>query len=479
MLHHTKTSATTREAQQLMPVTVDDECWEDLLGHVRQGVLVPIVGPGLLTTGGDAQRPSVTHAIGARLAARYGLPFAPDARVTTDEAVSAFLRLRGRDEAERLYRVIDDLLAELAPAPPEALRRLAGIMPLRLFISTTPDRLLAQAIDDVRFSGAPYARELWFSPNQSTPEQQKNTRPPTPGEVTVFQLFGRTSSTPQYAIHDEDRLEWLHALLTGTARLPDWVSSCLKDQPLLFIGCDVPDWLGRFLLRMSSHTRLSVTSKQFFFVGSSASSNVDLAAFFATHCGRTRVQQIDMSPQDFATELARRTDDAGGSPPDARSAWTDPPRPPVPGTIFISYTRRDVVAARRLEAAIVALGGDAWLDQRRIQPGDEWEREILSGIRRDIRLFVALISRHTETADEAYVFKEWHEAVQRAPSIPGRRFLIPIVIDEEFRDPRQLRQIPEEFRRFDIGRAPNGEPDAALLATLTAEIRAMRRTEAT
>lgn len=44
-----------------MPTTLDDECWEDLLGHVRQGVLLPIIGPGLLTTGDDTQRPSVTH----------------------------------------------------------------------------------------------------------------------------------------------------------------------------------------------------------------------------------------------------------------------------------------------------------------------------------------------------------------------------------------------------------------------------------
>jgi len=37
---------------------------------------------------------------------------------------------------------------------------------------------------------------------------------------------------------------------------------------MLFIGCEIPDWLGRFLLRMSSHPGyLWNAIKQFFFVG--------------------------------------------------------------------------------------------------------------------------------------------------------------------------------------------------------------------
>ena len=40
---------------------------------------------------------------------------------------------------------------------------------------------------------------------------------------------------------------------------------------MLFIGCEIPDWIGRFLLRMSSNERLSAERKQFFFVGSSNS----------------------------------------------------------------------------------------------------------------------------------------------------------------------------------------------------------------
>ena len=33
---------------------------------------------------------------------------------------------------------------------------------------------------------------------------------------------------------------------------------------MLFVGCEIPDWIGRFLLRMSSNDRLLLERKQFF-----------------------------------------------------------------------------------------------------------------------------------------------------------------------------------------------------------------------
>ena len=69
-----------------------------------------------------------------------------------------------------------------------------------------------------RFGGEPRTRDLWFSPNQSTAEQQEHAKAPRDDETVVFRLFGKSSSTPSYALHDEDVLEWLHTLLTETAR---------------------------------------------------------------------------------------------------------------------------------------------------------------------------------------------------------------------------------------------------------------------
>jgi hypothetical protein len=453
------------------------ESWDDLLAYIRDGVLVPVIGPQLLVV--DADRPGQTlfEAVSERLAARYRLSLPKGARLS--DAVSAVLRTSGHDESQRLYRVVNDIITAVAPRVPEPLRLLAEISPLRLFVSTTPDRLLIQALDEVRFQGQARTREAWFSPNQSTSEQQGNARAPRADETVVFRLFGQACSTPQYAIHDEDYLEWLHALVSDAAPLPEWLAHRLRDQPLLFIGCDVPDWLGRFIVRLSSNARLSMSTKQFFFVEPSRAFDQALSEFLSTYCGRTCVQLLDMDATAFVRELHERWAATHPAPAAGVAADNQHSGGGTPGSIFISYVREDADAARRLADAIRNLGGDVWLDERALQAGDAWEQSILSGIRRGVRLFVPMISAQTEAREEGYVFREWSEAVERARSIPRRRFIVPVVVDRDYEgNPNRYVQIPEAFRQFHFGRAPGGEPDADLVAALTAEIRAMRRTEA-
>jgi len=461
-------------------VSASEDFWDDILGHLKQRVLVPVVGPELVTVAAGERRATLSRAIGERIAARYQLEVDWTPQSGLDEAIGAYLAARGRGEANRLYRVVNDVLLDLNPEPPESLRRLAQIRDFDLFVSTTFDPLLARAINEARFRGEARTRELWFSPNQSTAEQQQNARPPSPDEAVVFKLFGEVSSLPQYAIHDEDVLEWLHALVSETARLPEWLISRLKGNPILFIGCHLSDWVGRMLTRMASNDRLSLASKQFFIVGEGIRRYPGLVEFFKAFCGAARVQVLTADPTAFVAELHERwlkrtsqTSSVGGDPTGTPSAAA------VSGSIFISYVREDAAEARRLADAISKIGGDVWFDERRLEPGDRWENEIRTSIRREVRLFVPVISNHTEQREEGYVFKEWGEAVARARGILRRRFIVPVVIDDDYDgDPTRYRQVPDEFMQLHFGRAPNGNPDDELVAMLMEEIRAMRRKEA-
>lgn len=449
-----------------------EEFWDDILGHLQQRVLVPFVGPELVTVVDGGRQTTLVGLLGERLAGKYKLDVAPDGGF--HQAIRAFLSARGRDESERLYRIVNDLLIATNPATPDSLRQIAAITDLRVFISTTFDSLLARALDEVRFGGDAGTCELAFAPNQSTVDQQRNAKAPAPGQPVVFQLFGRASSTPQYALHDEDVLEWLHALLTDTARLPDWIEYQLRESPLLFIGCRIPDWVGRFLVRMASSTRLSLASKQFFIVGNSSSREPLLSEFFQTYCGSTRVQMCEMDPAEFVAELHERW--RARNPEGTATTDSTAASPSSRGSIFISYVREDAEPARRLCDAITTLGGDVWFDEQRLQPGDEWNEEILTSIRRDIRLFVPVISRQTELRDEGYVFREWTDALKRADAILNRRFIVPVVIDPLYDgNADRFKQVQEGLRRFQFGHAPDGQPDDMLIATLTEEIRAMRR----
>jgi TIR domain len=449
----------------------EDDFWDDLLSHIREQRLVTVVGPDLNVVGDTEQ--TLSALVGEGLVKKHGLTVSPGV-TTMGEAVAAFLREHGQYEADRLYRDINNIIAKLDPEPGDALRNLAAINDLRLFVATTPDRLLAKAVNEVRFHGRQAAREIAFSLTQATSEHSRNAEAAAPGETVVLNLFGRSASTPQYAIHEEDRLEWMHALLSDTASLPDWLNHQLKDCPLLFIGCEIPDWLGRFLLRMSTNDRLSHATKQFFFAGCSSMYEPSLSNFIDTYFRRTQVQQLDVKPTEFVTKLRTRWEQESAprppdEPPTIRPASLDMP------SIFISYMREDVDAARRLRAAIKGLGGDVWLDEGQLLPGADWHAEILTAIRRTVRLFVPIISANTERVEEGYVFNEWYEALQRSRRIPGRSFIVPVIVDDYAGGPSAYPRMRDKFGDLHIGHAPGGEPDTDLLAALKIGIRDMRR----
>lgn len=457
----------------------NEDFWDDLLGHLKQGVLVPVVGPELVTVDDGQRRVMLVRRIAERLVERSQLKIDWTPEPCLDEAIAAYLAAKGRDQSERLYRVVNDILAELAPAPPESLTQLAAIRDFRLFVSTTFDATLARAIDQVRFGGAARTRELAFAPSQSSAEQQANAKPSPDDKEVVLRLFGASSSMPQYALHEEDALEWMHALFSDSARLPEWLGFKLRQNPLLIVGCPFSDWIGRALTRLMSDTRLSLAGKQFFIVGANLRQRRRMDKFFHTFCSGSRVQVLEADPAQFVAELherwLKRTPVQEGEKGSAPIGVT-----PTRGNIFISYVREDVAAARTLADAVSAISkNDVWLDERVLRPGDDWEEEILESIGRDVRLFLPLVSRNTETRERGVVFEEWREAIKRAKRIPpGRRFIVPIAIDADFDgNPARFEQVPREFMDFDFGRAPEGQPDARLTAALTADIRAMRRAE--
>lgn len=460
-------------------MNTNEEFWDNLLGHIEDQRLVVVVGPELTVINTGNGELTFSSLIGQRLASKYHLDNSSEIR-TMGEAVAAILHAQGREEVELLYARINRIIKEMDPEPGEALRDLALIDDLRLFVSTTPDRLLAKALNDVRFRGRGLTREFTFSPNQSTSEQARNAQAAAPTDTVVLNLFGQAASTPEYAIHEEDQLEWLHALLPDAARLPGWLAHKLRHQPMLFIGCEIPDWLGRFLLRVSSTERLSDERKQFFFVGSSNTHVPSLSDFFATYCRRPLVQQLEMEPTAFVSELRERCGKPDVATPQAACSWVPDgflsPLGSATPSIFISYMREDADAARQLQTAITRLGGEVWLDERRLEAGDDWEKEVLTAIGETVRLFVPIISAETEREREGYVFREWAEAVGRSPRISSGHFIVPVIIDEDYDG--DLSRYPKGrkyFGRLQFGSAPAGEPDAGLTAMLAEEIAAMNR----
>jgi TolB-like protein/tetratricopeptide (TPR) repeat protein len=138
---------------------------------------------------------------------------------------------------------------------------------------------------------------------------------------------------------------------------------------------------------------------------------------------------------------------------------------PVPSAVFLSYASQDAEAARRICEALRAAGIEVWFDQSELRGGDTWDRKIRQQLH-DCRLFMPIVSAHTEARTEGYFRREWKLAVDRTHDMSDRvAFLVPVVIDAT---PDSKADVPEAFRAVQWTRLRSGEPNAAFVTRIAA-----------
>jgi hypothetical protein len=460
-------------------VPVADELWETLISCIEDGKVVPVIGPELLIVpDGDRQVP-LYRLIAERLAAKFDLHPQWRQGAELNAAVCAYLDEKPRARVEDLYSPIHSILKSLALAPPEPLLKLAGISGFNLFVTATFDSLLVDALNRVRFASQPRVQPLAYAPNLGSGVPRDLPESPSADPV-VFNLFGMASAFPDFAIHDEDYLEFVHKIETGPGK-PERLLQRLKTLYLLFIGCEFADWLNRFVIRLANTERLRNNRERTeYIVSLEATQDRDLTMFLTRFSIPTRV--LDLTGTQFVDELFTRWNQRHPAP--ARATAADPTstavvQPSARGAIFISYSRQDYRAAEALRTAVASIAGDdiCWFDKSTLQPGDRWDDEILTSINSSIQMFLPVISRNTEARSEGVVFKEWRRAIeaQQRKGFLKRRFIVPVVVDPDFQgEIGAYKNIPKEFFELDFGRAPEGNPDESLSRMLKEEIRLMR-----
>src|SRR5450432_4036372 len=133
--------------------------------------------------------------------------------------------------------------------------------------------------------------------------------------------------------------------------------------------------------------------------------------------------------------------------------------------VFISYASEDARAAGRISEALRDAGIEVWFDKSELRGGDAWDRQIHERIR-GCRLFIAIISAHTEARDEGYFRREWKLAVDRTHDMAEHKaFLIPIAVDDT---PEWSAAVPDKFRQVQWTRLPSGEATAIFVARVAA-----------
>src|SRR4051812_14147759 len=143
----------------------DDDAWGDLLNFVEEKQVIPIVGPELAVVQTDAGTENLYTWLARTLAARLGLAPAADGReLTLNDVVVRHLANRGR--REDVYTRIRTIMREATFAPAPALRKLAEITDFNLYVSTTFDSLLEDALNTVRFGGLKSTDVVAYTPSK-------------------------------------------------------------------------------------------------------------------------------------------------------------------------------------------------------------------------------------------------------------------------------------------------------------------------
>jgi hypothetical protein len=466
-----------------------EEFWEDLLAFIEDGRVIPVVGAELLTVEDGGKQIPLYRALAERLLKKYGFSATtlPGGEILRErhelnDAVCS-LAIAGR-RIRDLYRPVNDILNKLLAEQKEVLRplgELASIRQFDLFATTTPDDLLARALDTVRFDGTGQTDEIQYAPKLPTDRRRDIPEVRSSKYTAVFYLFGKADVSPFYAIHDEDALEFPYTMQAGDG--PERMFSQLRNRNLLFIGCSFADWLSRFFLRLSNSERLfsDQRTKKEFFVGEETTNDRNFTVFLERFSRDSRCYPVDA--RAFVAELYRRW--AARNPVssvEARAAGSESVESATVspgGAIFISYSSHDIIAAKRLLADLQEIGGDvAWLDKSTLKPGDDWERCLRSAVRR-CSLFVPLLSANTEQRTEGYFRLEWTEAAERSRRIQGRKFIFPIVIDPDYAGVMErYALVPEAFKAFQYCHAPAGQVSDELKVELREQLRTLRRARA-
>ena len=391
-----------------------DLAWDELLEYVIAGRIVPIVGPALLRTETAEGVVRLDQLIAERLAAQLSKGSArfPPSLLHPDEPA---VQVAGRWLAQggvpgEVSNAISAVLKSVGGlSQPRPLRQLAEITDFNLFVTLTWDGFLEAALRRAR-TGDQAVRVYNYSLRRPLPGVASPGR-----ETSLLYLFGQASRLDDFAITEEDLLEYAHSVVSQPvdSRTPTLLDE-VRLRNLLIIGADLPRWLSRFFLRFSKRYRLWMTRSERlvdFIADHTIEEDVALTDFLKTFSNRHVLFPSD--PVDFVDELHRRWTERRAAFPSVSSSQeiSSSIEQPQQPRIFISYASEDRQFVDVLKDALSASSLRVWLDRDALEAGDGFENRIQQAVRNSA-LFIPVLSAAGADPANRWFRKEWDWAAR-------------------------------------------------------------------
>ncbi len=437
---------------------------DSLREAVRLRQVVPVIGPEALTVrikgvDGIQREAPFYRLVAERLLEQNGLGVdLLDAHSAAWDLHRASATVIGhsRVPAARLRRsiaaVIRELTAQVQPAG--ALASIAKMNCFDLVVCLTPDELVLKAL-------ATSQPAVIVEVRSYAPRADSSQDPDIPtsriGAIRLFHPLGRAEAATEFAIHEEDALEYLYRFRDEGERRAKELLTALRCSDLLFLGCGLPDWMGRGLMRLVNDQRLSASERTMEFFCASAR-DAALTGFLDRFSPNSTV--FPWEPNEFISEISGWCEASSNSraasyfvPESRTNACARSP------SVFISYASENREAAQRLAEELQRIGfGDIWLDRRRLVAGDDWSLRIDEAID-TCDYFVPLLSHEADQRREGVFWEEWRKALARSLRI-NDCFILPVGIDAlppaQMRYERIFNGVTRSFSELHLTHAPIG-----------------------
>ena len=437
-----------------------DRFLDDLLNLIQSGTVIPIIGWNVLSIGPDDE--PLESWLATKLANSLGISLSPsNCSSTLSDVVSTHL-LAGRPR-EVIYTTLHRLLRDFCPEPGRTLYRLASIRGLRNFITTTFDPLLAKALNDTHFDGEQRTRVYSYSPRAESKDLPYRFRELS--GPTVYHILGQSSQVCDFAVWEEDIMEFVLGLHGQMRRLLPNLSKDLADPHVhfLILGLNFSDWLTRFFIRATRQNRFIDGFSRLDYIADShedLSTDKNLVMFLRAVDNKIKV--IPGDPRKFVGQLADRWQQLYSPEPGQTEHPSDTTSSSMQRScngVFLSYAHEDAEAAWNLKSGLEDHNIRVWFDKDRLVSGVNFDNHLEDAVKEHCWPFISMVSKTTESMEEAYFHQERNWAAERANRFSDwdrGEYYHPVIIDREI-EPEQIKREPRAFRSSHIVKLPGGQ----------------------
>lgn len=390
--------------------------WELFLDAISKNQIIPVIGNDLILV----RKNNKIIPFYDYLTQQVSLQFKSDSgSLNFREFV-----LENREQqyfSNTIKNVFNDILEENILVT-EHLCKLARISGFSFYISTTFDRVFEEILQNEQCRPNKKLHVIDYSyPVRKTIDLSELNE--DINKIIVFKILG-SLETKTCAITDEEILEYIFSV-----KQENPVSNILEDniegKNLLFLGCDFPNWLLRFFIRILTNERFVMSQTEKIIADNYAHKDAKLSLFLK----HFRTQIIDLSRDKFNNPIKFIND--------LYDKWIIHCKENIPkkfqGTVFLSFSHKDVELVRPIKDELKANGIDVWYDEEELSSGDNYDRIIKENIR-NCHLFIPFISKASISNPDNYAYRvEWDLAISRRKvrenDYDMNSFIHPVIID--------------------------------------------------